>query len=223
MRTFENVFEDRLNERRINPKYSRYEILNFSVTGYGVFERVGICYAKLKDFNPDAVFYISHTVEIFRSFQDFPAMLSGEYQIPNRLRDFFLRAGIKPGGGAEIEKQNFEHFIPHIEEFLSMGYKAIVEHCERNGILPVWISVPLNEVHSSIAKELLMPTEKRAAIAKKSGFITLNLEGAFDGYPLEEITIAPWDTHPNEKGHKLLADKLYEVLMQNKRVLGLDR
>jgi hypothetical protein len=220
MSTFENVVEDRLNEQRINPKYSKYEILNFSVTGYGVFERVGLCYAKVDEFDPDAIFYISHITEVPRSFQDFPEMLSGGFAVPKPLWDFFARVGITPGSGAAHEKQNLARFIPHVDEFMSMGYKSIVDHAKSEGILPVWISVPLNEVHASIAKELLLPEKKREALAKEAGFVTLNLDGAFNGYRLEQITIAPWDTHPNERGHRLLADKLWTELMKHKSVLG---
>jgi hypothetical protein len=43
----------------------------------------------------------------------------------------------------------------------------------------------------------------------------------FDGQDRETLRIAPWDDHINARGHRLVAEQLYELLMENKDVLGL--
>ena len=39
----------------------------------------------------------------------------------------------------------------------------------------------------------------------------------FDVYPVAErasLRVAPWDNHPNKRGHELIADRLYEDLVR---------
>ncbi len=47
-----------------------------------------------------------------------------------------------------------------------------------------------------------------------------SLVGAFDEFDeVIKIQLAEWDTHPNVKGHKLLGDKLFDVLLEHEEVL----
>ena len=37
---------------------------------------------------------------------------------------------------------------------------------------------------------------------------------------MKDIKLAPWDTHPNEKGHRLIAAALYEQIALHRAELG---
>src|SRR5207244_3677377 len=53
--TYENLVEDRLNDKPPDPRYSRYEILNMSVGGSDVLQRLLRLEQQGLRFTPDAV------------------------------------------------------------------------------------------------------------------------------------------------------------------------
>ena len=64
-------------------------------------------------------------------------------------------------------------------------------------------------------------TEETLRTARAAGFIVIDLSDVFTGQDLEAIRVAEWDDHPNEKGHRLIADRLYEaVVAQSDLILG---
>jgi hypothetical protein len=44
----------------------------------------------------------------------------------------------------------------------------------------------------------------------------------YDGHDWRTLLVAPWDDHPNAAGHRLIADKLYEVLQQHRDLIPLN-
>jgi hypothetical protein len=62
-------------------------------------------------------------------------------------------------------------------------------------------------------------TPETLQIAKEAGFIVIDLSDVFDGEDLESIRLAEWDDHPNAKGHRLVADRLYQAIVQRPDIL----
>jgi hypothetical protein len=55
--------------------------------------------------------------------------------------------------------------------------------------------------------------EELAQIAQGYGIGILDITGAYDGeLDLHSLWVAPWDNHPNVRGHQLLADELLSAL-----------
>ena len=51
-------------------------------------------------------------------------------------------------------------------------------------------------------------------IVEEAGLVAINLEGVYG--PIRDrgnLKLAPWDWHPNAKGHELLARRIYKELM----------
>ncbi len=106
---------------------------------------------------------------------------------------------------------------PFPREIGKWGYRQIVEASRRHGAIPVWAFVPMSD-------NTIQPPETieyLSAMAREAGFVVLNLGDAFDGQNAEEISVARGDYHPNELGHRLLADRLYDALRANDRALKL--
>ena len=51
-------------------------------------------------------------------------------------------------------------------------------------------------------------------VAAESGFIVLDLSDAYDNQDLDSLVVAYWDKHPNAKGHSLIAESLYQKLLE---------
>ena len=49
-------------------------------------------------------------------------------------------------------------------------------------------------------------------MAMESGFThTIDLHTVYDKIDIESILLAPWDYHPNVKGHQLISNHFYDV------------
>jgi hypothetical protein len=60
-------------------------------------------------------------------------------------------------------------------------------------------------------------------IAREAGFVVLNLIDVYKNQDIKSLRVAGWDSHPNVKGHKLIASKLYEALWERKEDIILPR
>jgi hypothetical protein len=56
--------------------------------------------------------------------------------------------------------------------------------------------------------------KRRAAAA---GFVVVDLAGTFGTEDTKTLRLAVWDTHPNVRGHALIAQKLYAELEAHER------
>jgi hypothetical protein len=214
---YENLVEDRLNATLAGERFERFELLNFSVGGYGLMQKVGLCQHRVFDFEPDAVFYMSHSNEIVQSIKHFATVVGRGAEIPEELKRMFHEADLVR---SPVE-QNIFRFYRFYRPFLEWGYRYIAEESRRHGALPVWIFVPLNYEEREQRKDSTIMPEERAAVARRLGFVTLSLEGVYGLEPVEDIVLNDWDGHPNHRGHRLLANKLYEVIYENRKRLGM--
>jgi hypothetical protein len=56
--------------------------------------------------------------------------------------------------------------------------------------------------------------QRQMEMAREAGFVVLDLTAAYDRVEdFPSIWIAPWDSHPNAEGHRMLAEELYAQLI----------
>ena len=118
------------------------------------------------------------------------------------------RAGAESG----ITKAEAERLLkPYGPQILLWTYRRIVQVSQAHGVLPVWIFMPTLEdpLHEEEITHL-------TGLAKESGFIVLDLSNAYDNQDLDSLVVAYWDKHPNTKGHRLIAEHLYQALWEDK-------
>jgi D-alanyl-lipoteichoic acid acyltransferase DltB (MBOAT superfamily) len=201
---FEALLEEKLNQDHYGRDNTAYEILNFSVGGYTLPQRVALCNQKVLDFSPDAIFFISNTSEIKWARNHLIKLIQGDLDITlPYLVSIKEKAGIEHGmSWTEMNKR----LQPFDEDTIRDGYKAIVSCARNHGALPVWIFLPKTE------EEQPEDETKITQMAEEAGFITITLTGSFSSHDPDLIQLAPWDKHPNAWGHKLIADKLYEQM-----------
>jgi lysophospholipase L1-like esterase len=123
------------------------------------------------------------------------------------------RAGIT-AGMTKIEAER--RLKPFGTELVAWTYRRIVETSRAHGVLPVWIFMPTLEDALNDAE-----VAQLASQAEEAGFIVLNLSDAYANQDPESLVVAYWDKHPNAAGHKLIAERLYQALSENRAEIPL--
>ena len=66
------------------------------------------------------------------------------------------------------------------------------------------------------------PPARPAALAANAGFLAVDLSDVFGAVGPEELRVAPWDMHPNARGHRMIAEGIWNALRQRQDIpLGI--
>jgi hypothetical protein len=207
--SFENIVEDRLN-REISPRTGlRYEILNFSIAGYGPVSNLAILEERVFDFQPDAMIYAG--INEF-SFVEKEVIYSaqGTYTLPwPELTEMARAGGVREGMDFNMAVATLR---PYREKLLLWVYQRMVDDCRRRGIVPIGTIIP---IPTEATEETKLESQKQVALEREAGFNVIDLLDVYDSLPTYDIIwVAIWDRHPNAKGHRMLADRLYAGLLR---------
>lgn len=215
----DNQVIDALVEERMNqaaPDSTTYEILNFSVTGYHLIQKVKLMESRVPEFEPDVLLYISPQREEGRLSNKIPKMLRNRLVFESEfLVNLLDSAGIDYDTPPEIVKQRI---APFTFDIVQWGYSTVVDTCRAKGIIPVWVFMPTLDPEGSRNAE---EDEKLRSLAETNGFLIMDLSKAFEGHDLSTLQLAEFDRHPNAKAHQLLANELYLEVRRMSQQLGL--
>jgi len=205
--TYENVTEDRLNRER-RPGDPHYEILNFSRAGYGPAARLWLLENEVWKFKPDVVL-LSCVNDLYWIGRDIATGATGRYPQPfPAMAEAAHAAGLE--GKTSYEEAEMK-IKPYREQALRAIYAEFLRTCHEHGarVVAVFIPQPL----PGEAPEYQLEKRRAVEIARESGLETIDLLATYDSYPdLPSLWVAPWDRHPNIKGHAMLAERLFEAL-----------
>lgn len=200
--TFEALLEDRLNAKSNEGR--RYELLNFGVPGYQPPQQL-VALKKALSFEPTAVVYVGAARQLSRASWYLVEAVQKGLEIPwPALRDIAGRAGLTADVDETTGRRRLE---PYREELLAWLYGHIVEQTRLAGAAPVFVFLP--QVTDGTWEEETPRTLELAALA---GFAVIDLSDVFEGQDIAAIRLAPWDDHPNQRGHELVAARLYDEL-----------
>jgi hypothetical protein len=214
--TLEALVEDRLNREATNTRRIRYELLNFSVGGYGVLENVLVAERKVGAFQPNVVLIVMHALEIQRMTSSLvsSALRGTRIDLPyvaRKLND----AGVRPG---MLEPELRRRIGSVAQDLVQWSYAQIAESSRKRGSPLVGITFPVPLADAAESEQLAQVV----SLASKAGFPILSLEGVYDARPHAELILRPTprrsgnpDRHLNKLGHQMVADRLYELLKQN--------
>ena len=205
---FEWVLEDRLNREATGEEYDSFEILNFAVPGHSALQELYILETDALPFQTDAVFFVSHQLEKSVVARNLAQTLRTDVEIPY---DYLIEVGERAGVTQGAPQSEAERLLrPYQTELVAWTYRQVVELAREHDQQAVWIFLPTFE--GELVPEEVSELER---LAQEAGFVTLNLYDVFDGANIADITVAEWDLHPNTAGHRLIADRLYQELIQN--------
>jgi hypothetical protein len=194
----------------VENKLNKVEILNYGVGGYFIIQNVFVSVNKVPQYKPDYLFFFIHSNYRARCLDNLATLLLKGANITSPyLKTLVEDAGIKKG---MCHLEIYNRLKPHIDEIISWSYKTVYESCRTTGEIPVLVYLPANAVLKCDEDKYFCISE-----AKKTGFHFVDLSEVYDGQDPDKIQLSAWDTHPNEKGHQLIANLLLEKLKKDEQ------
>ena len=217
---FETLIERKLNRENVGGTYKNYEILNFSVDAYTSIQRLLTFEEKAARFRPDAVIYIASKRDMI--FDHHARMVRRNVPMPY---DFVVDINRRANIDASLSESEIgRRMQPFRHELVSRVYRRLAGSLQENGMRGISIYIP--DVTERAMDAPADPELTRLASAV--GFATVDLSAIFvnTGDPASH-RLSRWDSHPNKRGHQLIADAIYERLKtlqeEGKIDMGLSR
>lgn len=215
---FESLVEERLNKNNKKELYSKYEILNFAAGGYDLANNVKVIEEKVFKFEPDAVIYFAHTNQRWTTADRFLEIINSGVDLEyDFLKDIKKRAGLQQGMN---NVESMKRLLPYANEIQHWAYRRIVEKCHQNNSVPVWVLLP-HLRQAVLMKEVDENDRSLIATAKSLGFVVMDLSKVYHNHDIKFLVVSSWDAHPNKEGHRLVANLLYNKIVENQDALHL--
>jgi hypothetical protein len=214
--TFEAIVEDRLNRERAGQPHERYEILNFAVPGYHPLQQLAAL-DKVFVFRPGAVLYMGTGREPGGAADYLARAVRGRIAVPyDYLKETARQAQIDASTDETTALRRLE---PFRWEILTWLYREIVQRCREQGSVPAWVFVP-QVPRDADGDPWQHEIDRVRRIAEEAGFAVIDLRDVYDGHDLNTVRIAEWDNHPNARGHRYIAERLYQGLLEKDVLLS---
>ena len=206
--TFENIVEDRLNDPSTNQTGHRYEILNFSVGGFSLFEKLRLLEETGFEFDPDVVLFSVCAADRRFILEHLAGTIQNQRSIPYAyLTELFDKTFINANLSPVMVHHRLDAYVP---EMYSWIFHRLKEESDKRAIKPLILYRPDpnqdDQRDSARHAELL-------SLAREAGIQVLDLNATFDRVDdRTSLYLAEWDRHTSAAGHKLLADELFAKL-----------
>jgi hypothetical protein len=219
--TYENIVEDRLNRELASLTSRRYEILNFSLLGTRPTQKLAIIEQRIFAHAPNLILYVASTREFEWMFRSVPHLVKNNLldQFPF-VRSAMDRAGVKPDALPDLEVLESK-LAPFAEEALLATLERFRDAARSRGIVPALVLLEIPDDTRSPSKTRIgnKVFDRLVNVGQAAKLPVLNLKGSFSAVAdTEELRVAPWDDHTNALGHKLLAERLYNLLLEEKLI-----
>jgi D-alanyl-lipoteichoic acid acyltransferase DltB (MBOAT superfamily) len=216
--TFPAIVELQLNDLiEQASRYRKVEILNFAVPADSILRRAARLRKEALAFNPDAVIDISITGEHILAITNLKDAIRRKAQnIDPHLKDIVARSGTTSNmSSEEIERR----LGGYQDEIVAWGYSSFAETARNHGIEAVIFMLPkLGDADSAYEGEW----EILSRMWRTAGLQAVHMGDVYG--PLNqrnEYKLAPWDWHPNAKGHRLIANRVVRELAAMDHIVPL--
>jgi hypothetical protein len=229
--TFKALLEDRLNREDTGGTFRKYEILNFSVAGYGGYQKLALLERTALSLDPDLVLFVTYLAETERTAYHVAQLVQAQYNIPEEYQGPIRAAIEKAHVDPSMPFPRIERRLkPYSMDLVTAVYERLAHVCHAHGIRAAFVYRPqTGEQPRLVAGE----RERLLDVARRTGLPVLNLSAAYDGvtdrgslmvapysaYHFAQLAREAFDDHPNELGHRLLADELYRQLHTDEGLL----
>jgi hypothetical protein len=203
--TMETLLEDQLNRDGPGTPSRRYEILNFSVGGYGIMQNAVLAEQKVFSFRPDAVLVAVLSVDAGRMTQYLSKVARRGY----RFSDPYVQKKMREAGADSTmeEPELLRRLRPISEDLVRRSYAIIVEASRRHGVPVIGIVLP-----EPRPRNVRSDINQSARLAAAAGLPLLDLRGVYDGLGLDSLKLPGNDPHWSAAGHRLIFERTYELM-----------
>jgi D-alanyl-lipoteichoic acid acyltransferase DltB (MBOAT superfamily) len=213
--SYENIVEDRLNRQYGGEQ--RFELLNFSVAGFSAFQNLW-SFERALEFEPDVIIWEMHATAPTWMVNHLTRVLRKKVPIPYpKLQEMLEESGINPRMSGLALRSRLREISP---ELMNWIWDRMQRECDARGIELEVVLLPR-------ADSMRADNENLSAmgdLARDAGLPVLDLRRAFRSVAdRSTIATAPGDAHPNAEGHQLLAEELYDEMLDQpywQKVLG---
>ena len=130
--TFENLVEDRLNDKDPAGAGTKYEILNLSVGGYGVLRKLIQLERKGFEFAPDAVIFSVNAGDRVFDLGDLSTAVLTNLEIPyDHLNDLIEETGVNKHLRDLVIQRRLQSHIPALYRW---AFDRLSQQCSRRGV-----------------------------------------------------------------------------------------
>lgn len=220
--TYLKVIEAKLNKTFLKSG-KEAQIINAAFPGWGVAQELIFLKSEGLKYNPDIVLVGFVGDDIYRNGRYYEVALNyklkqeqeGELKIPrksqledlNLAHNFLLnRTQLYPLILAKISFFRNRHYIDHALKRTQDVFLEMQRVCSQNRIELLVAVIPLRQREDQINDHMLN-------FFKDKGIKVIDLRDDFSEVEGELFFLN--DNHPNSEGHKLIADKIYQYLIEN--------
>ncbi len=207
--------EKLLNGSSRNGEGPLWEVLNFAVDGYTAVQHVHVLTRKVLSFQPDYVFFVAHDTDTEKTAGKIATMIEENQMelLDVEVQELVRDAGVGPGANRAFAAKRLTTIQ---NDIMLWAYRKMVSRARENGIVPVWIFMPMPAAATRGGSIGLDRSHPRVAelfrLAEEAGFEIVDASGAYDGHELSSLWVAEWDRHPNATGQRLVAQRIFTVL-----------
>jgi len=214
----ENVF-DQLLENRLGKSNDslNVEFWNYGNSGYHLIQSMyDFEVREAVSHNFDNLIYVSHGLDKSKNIQSLSQYLRRSNKLPYPfLTEIYNRSGIS---ASMSENEMIRALEPFGSEILIQSYKYLYDFCIQNDIRPIWLYWPTTRSRRNNEKQV----GELINMVRDIGFTVIDLGNVYDGVEKKDLFVSankPVDGHPNELGHRLVSDALYNTFMDDPSLL----
>lgn len=204
--SFAEIVNTRLKEESLN-----YQVLNASVGNYNTFRYVENFLRNQTAIDPEII-----VINYFINDAEMLPMGSGNFLLKNSELAASLTIAIKKmlaNKGEGLQEHYNALYDPDNEGYQIMenSLAKLAQYAKSNEIKVYLVIIP--DIHFLQDYPFSAVHTKMKTISNNYGFEFIDLFDTLENINFDQLQIIPGDSHPNEFGHKLIGNKLSEVLI----------
>ncbi|MBW1814722.1 MAG: SGNH/GDSL hydrolase family protein [Deltaproteobacteria bacterium] len=213
----------KLFEKKLNAVFeSEYEVIVLAVPGYSTSQEIVLLRDEVFQYNPDLIVVAYHLNDPAHPlFHNAGGQVGMYFKKPVSYTFFYLKRllyrtksrikGIRSGCPNDPWSL-FLHCVYWSD--VKKNFREIMAISENNSTSLVFAFLPLllDPVDGKGIDELY---DRLGELAQESGAQSVNLMQAFQGYDMESVKLPDDAWHPNEIGHRIIAERIFSYFMDN--------
>lgn len=204
---FVYLLEERLNRELAGGAYDAYEVVNFSVNGHHLLSRLYVIDQRVAEWEPDLVLCTAYLRETRVYITD---ELTKRVIEQRDLHFDFIRRIVADAGvsASDRESRISQRLTRRRYDLVLESFRELARISQRIGVPVAVVALRLDA--GDVNRDLLWMAD-----AAESAVPTVRIFDAYEGRSAEELYLSETDGHPSVPTHALIADELFEDLLNH--------